>query len=281
MRFLPDWLIYALAIGAIAFTLFSINPRADVPGLDAAEEAGQLLLPPPSMFDPEVLVDVGPVSSGLGTAFAISRDGWWLTARHVVDECDRVGIVVGQNMALDVRDVRPAPFADLALLRTERAPAALTLDETENDFRVGQRAYHVGFPQGRTGEASSSLIGRETLIARGRYNLEQPVLAWAETGRTEGLFGSLAGMSGGPALDRGGRVIGVTIAESSRRGRIYTASPASILRWLNVQQLEAFGDPPTRLTDTNYGLRADSLRRALAVALVICVADQGEPRRRR
>jgi serine protease Do len=72
---------------------------------------------------------------------------------------------------------------------------------------------------------SSRLLGRETLQVRGRGKHDEPVLAWAEVGRTEGLEGTLAGLSGAPALDRQGQVLGVTIAEAPRRGRIYTTSP--------------------------------------------------------
>jgi S1-C subfamily serine protease len=273
MRFLPDWLVYLMVAGAIVLVLFGVDRRADAPpALSDSEQIGPLL-PPPSIFDPDILVDVGPVSSGLGTAFAISRSGWWLTARHVVDECRRVGIVVSRNTAVQVKDVRVARFADLALLQTDQAPGALALDESEGDLRQHQTAYHIGFPQGRTGEASSELIGRETLIARGRYEFEQPVLAWAETGRTGGLRGSLAGISGGPAIDSAGRVIGVTVAESSRRGRIYTASPASIAHFLEVERAPADGAPTARLTSANYGQRSDELRRSLTVAQVVCIAN--------
>ena len=125
---------------------------------------------------------------------------------------------------------------------------------------------HVGFPQGRPGEAYSRLIGRETLIARGRYTVQEPVLAWAEIGRTSGLRGTLAGISGGPAIAANGQVIGVTVAESTRRGRIYTAAPASILRLLHVEHVDAEGAPAQRLTPQNYGEQSDGLRRSLAVA---------------
>lgn len=69
---------------------------------------------------------------------------------------------------MPVREVKRALFADIALLRTDQAPAALALDTSERGrFRkIGQRAFHVGFPQGRPGEAYSRLIGRETLVAR-------------------------------------------------------------------------------------------------------------------
>lgn len=274
LRIVPDWLLYIIVIAVVVFVLFRVDQRADAPEAlpDAVVPEAGSFLPPPSMYDPEVLVEVGPVASGMGSAFAISQDGWWLTARHVVDGCEHVGLIVSRGAAVPVKEVKPALFADLALLRTERAPAALALDTSERQFQIGQRAFHVGFPQGRPGEAYSRLIGRETLVARGRYNAEEPVLAWAELGRTSGLRGSLAGISGGPAFASNGQVIGVTIAESARRGRIYTASPSSITRLLRLEQVQAVGAPAPQLTADNYGQESDDLRRGLAVAQVVCVA---------
>lgn len=289
MRLIPDWLLYIVVITVIVFVLFRVDQRQDAPEAyrNESPETGSFL-PPPSQYDPAVLVEVGPIASGMGSAFAISPDGWWLTARHVVDGCEAVGLIVSRGAAVRVVDVKRAQFADIALLRTENPVAedgeetpprhALSLDTSERRFQIGQRAFHVGFPQGQPGEAYSRLIGRETLIARGRYDLEEPVLAWAELGRTSGLRGSLAGISGGPAIASNGQVIGITVAESSRRGRIYTASPASILRLLRVEQVEAQGTPGERLTPDNYGQASDDLRRTLAVAQVVCVAAQDMPR---
>ena len=274
IRLVPDWLLYIVVITVVVLVLFRVDQRHDAPeALPDAPETGAFL-PPPSQYDPAVLVEVGPIASGMGTAFAISPDGWWLTARHVVDGCDAVDLVVSRGQAVRVDDVKRAEFADIALLRTESAPAAMSLDTSERRFQIGQRAFHVGFPQGQPGEAYSRLIGRETLIARGRYDLEEPVLVWAELGRTSGLRGSLAGISGGPALAANGQVIGITVAESARRGRIYTAAPSSILRLLNVEQVAATGAPGERMTPDNYGQESDDLRRNLAVAQVVCVAAQ-------
>lgn len=277
MRLIPDWLLYIVVITVVVFVLFRLDQRSNAPeALPDAPETGAFL-PPPSQYDPAVLVEVGPVASGMGSAFAISQEGWWLTARHVVDGCQHVGLIVGRGSAARVTEVKRALFADIALLKTESAPLALALDSSERRFQVGQRAFHVGFPQGRPGEAYSRLIGRETLIARGRYDVEEPVLAWAELGRTSGLRGSLAGISGGPALSASGQVIGVTIAESARRGRIYTAAPSSVLRLLRVEQVEATGAPAPRLSPDNYGQQSDDLRRDLAVAQVVCVAPGDGP----
>jgi serine protease Do len=278
IRLIPDWLLYIIVITVIVFVLFRVDRREDAPeALPDAPETGAFL-PPPSQYDPAVLVEVGPVASGMGSAFAISQDGWWLTARHVVDGCQHVGLVVSRGSAARVVDVKRALFADIALLRTESAPVSLAIDTSERRFQIGQRAFHVGFPQGRPGEAYSRLIGRETLIARGRYDIEEPVLAWAELGRTSGLRGSLAGISGGPALAANGQVIGITVAESARRGRIYTAAPSSIMRLLRVEQVAAQGAPAEQLTPDNYGQASDDLRRNLAVAQVVCIAPQDMPR---
>ncbi|MBS0385588.1 MAG: trypsin-like peptidase domain-containing protein [Proteobacteria bacterium] len=273
LRLVPDWLLYIVVIAVVVFVLFKVDQRSNAPeALPEAPETGGFL-PPPSVYDPEILVEVGPQSSGLGSAFAISSDGWWVTARHVVDACSRVGIIVSRGAAAPVRQVRVAQFADLALLKTDRAPSPLAIDASERMLQVGQRAFHVGFPQGRPGEVYSRLIGRENLIARGRYQVDEPVLTWAELGRTSGMGGTLAGMSGGPAFDASGQVIGVTIAESARRGRIYTASPATIMHMLRVEQVAARGNPAPHFTTDNYGQESDALRRSLAVAQVVCVTD--------
>lgn len=273
MRRFPDWLLYLLVLGALLWVLGRVGQQSDAPPAPPMMEEGPLL-PGPTPFDPEVLVDVGPITSGVGTAFAIDKAGWWLTARHVVDECTRVGLVIGRGRAVQTEEVLVARFADLALLRTKSAPAALAVLSDESQFRIGQTAFHMGFPQGQPGEAASRLLGRETLIARGRYELEEPVLAWAEVGRTQGLRGTLAGMSGGPVFDGEGRVIGVTVAESARRGRIYTAAPTTIAQLLQLHNLSPAGEPSKALTLQNYGPEADRLRRELAVAQIVCVTDE-------
>jgi S1-C subfamily serine protease len=274
IRLIPDWLLYIVATLVVVAILFAVDRRSNAPEALPEEPQTGGYLPPPSAYDPEILVEVGPQSSGLGSAFAVSSDGWWITARHVVDACSRVGIIVSRGAAAPVRQVRVAQFADIALLKTDHAPSPLAIDASERTLQVGQRAFHVGFPQGRPGEVYSRLIGRENLIGRGRYNVDEPVLTWAELGRTSGMSGTLAGISGAPAFDASGEVIGVTIAESSRRGRIYTASPETIMHMLHVEQINAHGAAAPRFTADNYGQESDALRRSLAVAQVVCVTDE-------
>jgi hypothetical protein len=98
------------------------------------------------------------------------------------------------------------------------------------------------------------------------------VLVWAEAGRTDGLKGTLGGLSGAPALDAAGRVIGVTIAEAPRRGRIYTTVPETMRRTLETSGRRLGNPQPGQpITPENYGRVADGLRRDLRVAQVVCL----------
>ncbi|CAN5238217.1 serine protease [soil metagenome] len=270
---IPDWTIYGAVIAGLVFASMSGRENADAPPApeppDAAEET---LLGPITPFDPAVTVDAPdvPFQPAAGTAFSISDTGRWVTARHVVEGCRQPALVVGGGRAV-AASVRLAVKADIAVLITDGGPPALPV-LVDGGLRVGERAFHPGYPQGRPGEASSLLLGRETLHVRGRGKHDEPVLAWAEVGRTEGLEGTLAGLSGAPAMDREGRVLGVTIAESPRRGRIYTTAPETFgpaIRGVAAPQALPLDEP---VTIDNYGRVADTLRRDLRVAQVVCLS---------
>ncbi len=189
---IPDWVVYAVVLAVIVGTLFSsgsgenddpfrpsteiaesearVSPPlrrsdADTPPTPDAGEA----LPESHPFDERVLVQVGDAEDGIGTAFAINEAGAWLTARHVVDGCSKVGLAVGNGRMVRVDEVRTSDDTDLALLITDRAPVALKLD-LNRELRLGETGFHVGFPQGLTGEAYSALESRSNLVTRGRQS---------------------------------------------------------------------------------------------------------------
>jgi len=269
---LPDWLIYAAATLVLLMVSLGRRENADAPPAPPpAPEIEGALLGPVTPFDPTVVVEAPdqPFQPASGTAFAISADGLWLTARHVVEGCRRTALVVGGGRAV-AADVRLAPGADVAVLIAEGGPTALPV-ALDAPLYEGQRAFHPGYPQGAPGEVTSRLLGRETLKVFGRGARDEPVLAWAEVGRTDGLDGTLAGLSGAPAVDRQGRVVGVTVAEAPRRGRIYTTAPETltpVVRDALPPGERAIGQP---VTIDNYGRVADSLRRDLRVARVVCL----------
>lgn len=267
-----DFLLYALVFGVVVWALFGLGEEhgdAPEPLPDHLERDGPML-PDPSVFDEHVLVMVDEPQNGLGTAFALNRDGDWLTARHVVDGCRRVSLLVAPGRYVPVERVQVSPSTDLALLSTGRSPQSTPLD-LDSPLTVGQAGYHFGYPGGRPGEVATRLLARSNLLSRGLRRSEEPVLAWAEVGRTRGLTGALNGLSGGPVFDAEGRVRGVVVAESPRRGRIYTAAPSSISEFLalvGVAPDENATPRPIQLED--YGAQADKARNSLQVVKVAC-----------
>ena len=268
----PDWAVYA-ATAAVLLGLSLLRrenadapPALPAPSATPAEGEGPLL-GPVTPFDETVTVQSpdAPFKPQAGTAFSIAQRGRWITARHVVEGCRQPALVVGPGKAV-AADVRLAPHADIALLLTDGGPPAVPI-ATAEPLRKGQRGFHPGFPQGRPGEATSRLLGRETLKVTGRGARDEPVLAWAEVGRTAGLNGTLSGLSGAPVLDARGRAVGVTLAEAPRRGRIYTTAPDTFLPAIR-------GEPALTqaVTVDNYGKAADDLRRDLRVAQVVCLS---------
>jgi len=269
---LPDWLVYSAVVLALLIAAIGRQERADAPPPPPPVQAGEdLPLGPASPFDPDVVVEVpGKTLPGAGTAFSIADSGVWITARHVVEGCSQAAIVVADGRGVEAK-VEIDPRGEAAILTTEGGapPLPVALDTT---LHKGERAYHLGFPQGRPGEATSRLLGRENLVVQGRGARTEPVLVWAETGRTDGLKGTLGGLSGAPTVDGAGRVVAVTIAESPRRGRIYTTAPETVRGMLDLTHRRAAGFAMGEtITTDNYGRVADGLRRDLRVAQVICL----------
>ncbi|WP_017931262.1 S1 family peptidase [Robiginitomaculum antarcticum] len=261
----PDWSIYALVLGLIFFYAARANNEITP---QQSPELGPAL-PDILPTDPDVLVQTKPRQSGMGTAFAIDNRGSWLTARHVVDGCDQVGLVSGPRTGVKVDSVEISKTTDTAILRTSWSRPPLTPDFTE-PRRLNEPGYFFGYPQGKAGDVIGSLLGRNRMITRGRYNSREAVFAWAETRRSRGLTGSLGGLSGAPVLDKDGELIGVVTAESPRRGRVYTVVPSNMISLVPTPKRTG----RTRaLNLTNYGTEADSYRRDRRIAKVICLID--------
>lgn len=225
------------------------------------------LLPSESPRDERILVQIDEPTSGIGTAFASSDDGEWVTARHVVDSCQNIGIKITSRQLLRIEQAEVFQNADLARLTSSWTRTPLPTD-LETPRTVGETGYFFGYPQGQPGEVVASLLSRGRMQVRGRYRTDESVLIWSELNRSRGLLGSLGGLSGGPVLDKDGELIGVVAAETPRRGRIYTVSPRNLRRVVAPTH-----SPAEPLTLKGYALQADRLRRDRRIAQVVCLNE--------
>ena len=267
---LPDWLIYVAAVIALLVAAIGRQERADAPAPPppVPGEAGVPLsayLP----FDPARILKVPhKVEPYTGTAFSVSEAGVWLTAGHVLEGCRQAAVIVAEGRGVQATFTIDRG-SDIAVLRTQGGAPPLPLADATP--QPGMRGFHPGYPLGRSGEVTSRLLGPDRLAGESRGDPGAAVLAWTEVGRTDGMEGLLDGLSGAPVLDDAGRVVGLTLAESPRRGRLYTTAPGAIQAALKAARVRASFSQGQAVNVENYGRVADTLRRDLRVAKVVCL----------
>ena len=206
-------------------------------------------------------------TSGSGTAFAVG-DGKWLTARHVIDGCDDIGLQTAPGKGVRVTNIRNHPNADVALLTTRQGPTPFPLG---NGADTGDDGYFIGFPQGKPGAVHARKIGTTTLQERGRFNTRERADVWSEKSRIPDRFGSLGDLSGGPAFTADGRLTGVVLAEEPRRGRVLTAEPATLRSMIaDAGGSSGRNEPARDLSADDYPKSARGLLTSLRITKVLC-----------
>ena len=232
------------------------------------------MLPPIAERDPAIGVNPSKPRQAnqrsTGTAFAVGRDGAWLTAKHVIDDCKRVLIRRGDGWdpaAVDFAD----GVTDIALLRA-RAGVSL-LPVTAGPLGLGEDGYAFGFAgQGGPSSIHATLLGRARTVHGGRSGGSTPVLAWAEREWQPPGERWIGGMSGGPLITSEGAVAGIMSVASERRGRIYTVAPEVIGRIMRDRGL-AFapqGAAPIAATGENFDRVKSELMNRRTVVQVLC-----------
>jgi S1-C subfamily serine protease len=151
----------------------------------------------------------GRRAAGLGSAVALTPDGFLLTSAHVVDGHGSAGhAAFTDGRDVPFRVVGRDPLSDLAVLRAEAddlAPAELGDAET---LRVGQLVVAIGNPHGFAGSVTAgvvSALGRALPVGRrGGGRVVDDII------QTDAALNP--GNSGGALADSRGRVVGVNTA---------------------------------------------------------------------
>jgi len=137
--------------------------------------------------------------SGLGSGFVYDRNGYIMTAAHVVEGTDQVEVRLYDGTQLNGRVVGTDELNDVAVVKVDRtglAAAPLALGET---VEVGQLAVAIGSPFGLNETVTAGIISATDRNLEGR-----------EVIQTDAPINP--GNSGGVLADRRGRVIGINDA---------------------------------------------------------------------
>jgi len=205
---------------------------------------------------PVIFRRAGEQVFGQGTAFCVTAlvngEAIFVTAKHVIDElrhnpeiepfillprglgndADRRSLVGVRVQGISLAE----SYSDVALMvinvRESGLPVTTELKMQEITFgqpRLGDPCLALGYPQ-QLGPVSYTLQGSRGLIEEIHPRQRDRSLSTFPSFRTTGLF--VPGMSGGPIIDTGGRVVGVishgTDALESGSAIGYGASVAAI-----------------------------------------------------
>jgi len=172
-------------------------------------------------------------STGQGSGFFISADGYAVTNNHVVDKAQSVEVTADDGKTYTAKVIGTDPKTDIALIKVEGRTDFPFVSLAEKTPRIGDWVLAVGNPFGLGGTVTAGIVsarGRD--IGAGPYDdfiqIDAPVNK---------------GNSGGPTFDIDGNVIGVNTAIYSPSGGsvgIAFAIPAETVKSV-VTQLRTSG----------------------------------------
>jgi len=151
--------------------------------------------------------------SETGSGVLISRDGYVMTAAHVVNAMDEIVVQFLGGETVTAHVAASEPGADLSLLQLERVPADATVAAMADSdtVHVGDPVVVVGAPYGLAYSLSAGYIS-----ARWPPNTVYKTMPLAEFFQTTATINS--GNSGGPMFAMTGEVIGIVSHNISKSG---------------------------------------------------------------
>ncbi len=181
----------------------------------------------------------GAQSTAQGSGFVVDEQGHVVTNQHVVAGASSISVSFWNGVELDADVVGTDASTDLAVLRVDASPALLEPlrfgDSSAVD--VGDAVLAFGSPFGLEGTVTSGIVSalHRGMTAPNNYTI-------TDTIQTDAAINH--GNSGGPLLDRRGRVIGVNAqieSESGGSDGVGFAIPSNTVRSI-VSQLVATGE---------------------------------------
>jgi S1-C subfamily serine protease len=181
---------------------------SQTPGPPRSELVYEAVRPSIVLIQTEVGGTNGSAGNALGTGVVVNDAGAILTALHVVADATSIKLTFPDGSTSAATIATQQPDSDIAVLQPETVPANLapaTLGNP-NAMRIGSEAYIVGNPYGLYGSLSSGVVSG---LDR---SFELPNSKRVIHGLIQVDAAVNPGNSGGPLIDRSGRVVGIVTA---------------------------------------------------------------------
>lgn len=148
-------------------------------------------------------------STGQGSGFIISQDGFILTNAHVVKDASKLKVTLSDGREFSAKTVGVDTKTDVAVIKVEaKNLPVLKMGDSEN-IQVGQWVLAVGSPFGLPGTVTSGIVSAKDRTGMGITEYENFI-------QTDAAINP--GNSGGPLVNLQGEVVGINTAIFSRSG---------------------------------------------------------------
>ncbi|MBI2644215.1 MAG: trypsin-like peptidase domain-containing protein [Candidatus Wildermuthbacteria bacterium] len=173
---------------------------------------------------------------GAGTGFLITRDGYILTNKHVVDDSAAIyTVLLANGDQKQAKVIYRDSNQDIALIKIDGSHTPLMLGDSTTS-KLGETVVAIGNALGEYNNSVS--VG----IISG---LDRTIQAADSRGRIETIKGVIQtdaainrGNSGGPLINLEGKVIGINVATVAGSNNISFAIPINIAKSILVSVLE-------------------------------------------
>ncbi|MDB4533817.1 trypsin-like peptidase domain-containing protein [Vicingaceae bacterium] len=183
--------------------------------------------------------DRNKASSGTGSGFIISSDGFAITNSHVVSGRDRFDAVTVDGDRLSAELVGDDPATDIALFRINASDLPVAKVGNSEQLRVGQLVIAIGSPLGLQATVSTGVVSALGRSMRGQDGrLIDNVIQHAAPINP--------GNSGGPLVDSHGSVVGINTAIIAMAQSLGFAVPSNTANWV-IGELLARGRVQRRI----------------------------------
>jgi S1-C subfamily serine protease len=160
------------------------------------------------LIDADREADDGTESRGEGTGVVINDGGDVLTALHVVQDAETITLRFADGSEISGSITAADEETDIAVVTPDQLPGLVVPAVLGNpaSLRIGSDAYIVGNPFGLYGSMSTGVVsGLER-------SFRDPDTEVVRSGLIQVDAAVNPGNSGGPLLDRAGRVVGIVVA---------------------------------------------------------------------